>query len=352
VNNSTNCRMATYITFREMLSQDRMKFIRYRRRSFAADSANLLANCYATAEAGADTLLKPILRLQDEFNDPAIEVSQWKNLNLKHASFTKYDTSVNPVGVAYPGRTQLINLQATSGSFTPAAVSGSSIAKDSRYLDETVYKFSTGNPQQVIPHDGVPNAYVWDYLNKEPIAKAVNATVDQIAYTSFEADGSGSWTIPSGTRDRANAITGTSSYNLSNGAISRSGLTSGNAYIVSYWSKTGSSYTVTGSTAAVQGKTINGWTYFEHTVTGTGSVVVSSPGGGDIDELRLYPASAQMTTYCYMPLVGMTSSCDIDNRVTYYTYDALGRLSYIKDQDGNIIKTLEYHYMGQTPTDL
>jgi YD repeat-containing protein len=51
-----------------------------------------------------------------------------------------------------------------------------------------------------------------------------------------------------------------------------------------------------------------------------------------------------MSTYTYNPLVGMTSECDADNKITYYFYDQLGRMKWIKDQDGNIIKTLEYHY--------
>ena len=159
----------------------------------------------------------------------------------------------------------------------------------------------------------------------------------------------GGWTIPSGTRDNTTAITGSSSYNLTNGAVSRSGLTSSNTYIVSYWSKTGSNYTVSGNTGYIQGKTIsinNGsWTYFEHTVTGVSTVSIT--GSGDIDELRLYPSGALMTTYTYNPPVGMTSQCDVDNRVSYYTYDLLGRLKYIRDQDGNIVKTIDYHYQGQ-----
>ena len=84
------------------------------------------------------------------------------------------------------------------------------------------------------------------------------------------------------------------------------------------------------------------WTYFEHTVTGTGTVTVSGSGG--IDELRLYPKGALMTTYTYVPLIGASSTCDMDNRVTYYFYDGLGRLRYAEDQDGNILKTIEYHY--------
>ena len=133
-------------------------------------------------------------------------------------------------------------------------------------------------------------------------------------------------------------------YGLASGSISKSGLTSATSYVVSYWSKTGASYTVTGSTAVKQGKTINGWTYFEHTVTAVTSITVS--GSGSIDELRLYPSTAQMTTYTYTPLAGMTTACDPDNRITYYFYDGLQRLKWVKDQDGNIIKSYQYHYLG------
>jgi YD repeat-containing protein len=336
-------RMDTLSNMRRHVSLSRVQYLNYRLRSFSG-SGNQQATCYARAENSADTALKPILRLQDEFQILPIETSQWRDNRLIHATFDKYDTSLNPVGFVYPDRTQLINLQALSGTFAPAAVSGSTIVKDSRYLDETLYQFSTGNPQQVTPHSGITNAYIWDYQNQEPIAKATNSSVSQIAYTSFEANGSGSWMIGSSARDTG-SITGAQCYNLTNGACSRSGLTSTNAYVVSYWSKTGSSYTVSGSTAVVQGKTIGGWTYFEHTVSGVSTLTVS--GAGDIDELRLYPTTAQMTTFTYTPLVGMTSQCDADNRVTYYQYDALGRMKVVLDQDHNVIKTVQYHYQGQ-----
>jgi hypothetical protein len=348
--NTTNCRATVFTTFREMQMQARQQFIAYRRRSFAPDTSNLVSACYLTALSTADTLLKPVLRLQNMYDNVPIETSQWKDLNLLHASYLRYDSSISPRGYAYPGRTKLINLQAPSGTFTSAAVSGNTIAKDSRYVDETYYSFVNGNPLQVLPRSGVTTSYIWDYLNTEPIARVTNAVQADIAYTSFEANGTGNWTVPAG-RDNSNAFTGSSSYNLSSGNITSSGLTSTTTYIVSYWSKTGNSYTVSGSTGYTQGKTIainsGNWTYFEHTVTGVTGVTVSGSSGGDIDELRLYPATAQMTTYTYSPLLGVSSQCDVDNRVTYYYYDVLGRLRYVKDQDGNILKTLQYHYQGQ-----
>ncbi len=341
-------RLDTFSNMERHVNLARIQFLNYRLRSFSG-ATNLQASCHISAEASADTLLKPILRMQDEFAILPIETTSWRDSKLLYANFTKYDTSTSPVGVVYPDRTRLINLQAPSTTFSPAAVSGSSIAIDSRYLDETLYQYTNGNPQQVTPHSGVPISYVWDYLNQEPIAKVTGAAVGQVAYTSFEASGGGSWTIPAGGLDNSNAITGSKSYNLSNGGVSRSGLSSSTTYIVSYWSKTGSAYTVTGYTGYTQGKTItiNGgtWTYFEHTVTGVSTVTIT--GGGDVDELRLYPSGALMTTYTYTPLLGMTSQCDVDNRVSYYTYDLLGRLKYIRDQDGNIVKTIDYHYQGQ-----
>jgi YD repeat-containing protein len=71
---------------------------------------------------------------------------------------------------------------------------------------------------------------------------------------------------------------------------------------------------------------------------------VSVTGSGTIDELRLYPVKAQMTTFSYKPLIGVGSQSDPNNRVTYYEYDWLGRLKLIRDQDRKILKTLDYQF--------
>lgn len=63
-----------------------------------------------------------------------------------------------------------------------------------------------------------------------------------------------------------------------------------------------------------------------------------------IDELRVYPADALMTTYTYKPLVGMTSETDPSGRTIFYEYDDFGRLKCVKDEDGNIVKEHSYHY--------
>jgi hypothetical protein len=205
-----------------------------------------------------------------------------------------------------------------------------------------------GNPASYSKANDAIQTYLWDYNFTYPTAKALNASLSDIAFTSFEADGSGNWTT-GGKAPLSGGITGGQYYSL-NSDISRSGLNTSTNYIVSYWSLNGA-YSIPGTANGypIKGKTVTMggvlWTYYEHSVTGQSTVQIHGSGG--IDELRLYPASAQMTTYTYAPLIGMTSQCDVANRITYYFYDGLGRLSYLKDQDGNIVKTYQYHYWNQ-----
>lgn len=66
--------------------------------------------------------------------------------------------------------------------------------------------------------------------------------------------------------------------------------------------------------------------------------------GDAVDEVRVYPVGAKMTTYTYKPLVGMTSKTDSKGMSEIYEYDLQGRLSQIKDNRGNITKTFNYNF--------
>jgi YD repeat-containing protein len=238
-------------------------------------------------------------------------------------------------------------LQRSSG-FTPFAI-GAGSTKDASYKAKISFdNYDThGNVAQQRKVNDAYLSYVWDYHAYYPVAEIKNAPVDQVAYTSFEADGTGSWTIGSTARDTTAGVTGGSSYVL-NSDISRSGLAAGTTYIISYWTRNNTPFTIAGTVAGypIQGRTVTingvGWTYYEHKITGQTSITVM--GSGSLDELRLYPDGAQMTTYTYIPLMGMSAQCDVNNRIIYYEYDGLARLKVIRDQDGNIIKTIKYHY--------
>lgn len=66
-----------------------------------------------------------------------------------------------------------------------------------------------------------------------------------------------------------------------------------------------------------------------------------------LNPLRSAFPDAQISTYTYKPLVGMTSATDPKGQITYYEYDNYNRLANIKDQDGKILKHTDYHYQGQ-----
>ena len=66
----------------------------------------------------------------------------------------------------------------------------------------------------------------------------------------------------------------------------------------------------------------------------------------ELNKIRtgLANTSAQVTTYTYDPLVGMTSQTDPNGQTIYYQYDDFNRLKLIKDQAGDIIQQYSYNY--------
>lgn len=180
---------------------------------------------------------------------------------------------------------------------------------------------------------------LWDHNGQYAIAQATNADSTDIAYTSFETTYDGRWTVAGAARSTASAMTGARSYALSNGNITKSGLNNTKNYIVSYWSTT-TAATISGTTA-VAGPLKNGWQYYEHTVTTPTSITIS--GSVTIDELRLFPAKAQMSTYTFNPFFGVTATSAPSGLIEYYEYDNMGRLTVVRDNDKKIKKVAEYY---------
>ncbi|TDW97475.1 RHS repeat domain-containing protein [Dinghuibacter silviterrae] len=69
---------------------------------------------------------------------------------------------------------------------------------------------------------------------------------------------------------------------------------------------------------------------------------------GPVDDIRIFPSDAQMTTYTYTPMVGKTSETDPAGHSVNYTYDAFGRPQLVMDQDHNILKDYAYSYGSQS----
>jgi len=217
------------------------------------------------------------------------------------------------------------------------------------------YSYDTsGNPTEVSKENGTYIAYIYDNFNLSssyeflPIAEVTNSTISNAAYTGFEGQRNGGWSYGWTKATDANTPVGSYCYDLAAGSITKSGLSAVEKYIVSYWSKNASAYTVTGTITGypVKAKTKNGWSLFVHQVTGVTEITISGAGTNLIDEVRLHPLDAQMKTFAYNILGDVVASTDAKNVVTFFDYDGLQRLKNIKDQDGNILKNYNYRYLN------
>ncbi|QSW87974.1 RHS repeat protein [Flavobacterium endoglycinae] len=63
-----------------------------------------------------------------------------------------------------------------------------------------------------------------------------------------------------------------------------------------------------------------------------------------LNALRTALPNAMVTTYTYLPLVGVSTITDPKGDKITYTYDSAGRLQFVKDAQGNLISENQYHY--------
>jgi hypothetical protein len=203
---------------------------------------------------------------------------------------------------------------------------------------------------------GNKNAMIYDYKNRHLVAIITNSDINDAAYSSFEADGSGGWNFNTTAISAEYYLTGSKAYQLADNTsgisypVTKSGLDISKKYVITLWKKQDAqkddlSVTDMSGTSIFTGQkiySVNDWSLYRYEITGTSNLRLI--GTCMIDELRLHPIDAQMVTMTYEPGVGKTSECDANNNVTYLEYDNLNRLRIIRDGKGNVLKTFEYNY--------
>ncbi|MCW3467014.1 hypothetical protein [Chitinophaga nivalis] len=230
-------------------------------------------------------------------------------------------------------------------NFIPFTITNGVSSKDAAYEKRLTFdRYDTyGNLLQQTTDGGETSSYIWNKDYPGPIAIVTGSAYDNIAYTSFEAANNESWSFAGTGITDASVPSGKKYYNLASGNISKSGLAAGIKFRVSYWTKNASPYTIAGTIGSPEkGRSLRGWTFYSHQVTGVSTVTLS--GTGFIDELKLHPADASIATYTYEPLVGLTSQSDSKGQFIYYEYDGLNRLKTVRDLDGMILKQYDYQY--------
>lgn len=223
-------------------------------------------------------------------------------------------------------------------------------------------------------------SFIWSEKNnvQYPVAKAINASGNEIFFESFEE--TGKWDAAMSSIDAGNKRTGLSSGKIDKPTpgeqISRSSewinlnLSASKKFKYSGWAySTGPSAEIfvlmrrasdpTGGFSTFKQVyfplQLNKWVYIEDEVIIPSDVTqvnlrVDNNGGGTVwfDDIRFHPSEAYLTTYTYQQGGDITSQTDANNRTTYYSYDGFSRLQMILDHDYRVLKKICYNYNGQT----
>jgi hypothetical protein len=84
------------------------------------------------------------------------------------------------------------------------------------------------------------------------------------------------------------------------------------------------------------------WNFNQQVFT-TGMVLT-----GPVDDIRIFPWNALMSTFTYQPIIGKRSEIAPNGSTNYYQYDGFGRVQLIRDKDSNIIKKYDYEFSQLT----
>lgn len=232
-------------------------------------------------------------------------------------------------------------------SYTAAYVNGSGnfiyqTTDFNTQITYDVFDTPTGNLIEATGIDGVKKSFLWGNQKLYPIAEAVNAANTMLAYTSFEENYVGNWTIPAGVPLLGGDGASGSRHYI--GQLETTSLMPAGKYFVSFWAKGTGNVSVNGVNVLVNNP---GWAPFATEITLNASTKISMNSNGlKIDELRVHPVNSQMRTFTYSPAVGMTSSTSVSNLPINYIYDDYNRLKHVVDHQGNILKQNLYNLKG------
>jgi YD repeat-containing protein len=220
---------------------------------------------------------------------------------------------------------------------------------------EVTYYTPSNRTKTVREKDGIYTSYLWDIPSHLVMGSVRNcADPDRVSYISFDGMNH-RFTFAGGTSATGTGLAGGRGYSLATGAIACQA-TVGGKYIVEFWhdSQSGGAPAVrwtSGSTSTPVVLRVSESGRWRHVVgvvdasalPAGSSFVAEVSGSGLIDEIRLYPADAQMTTYSHKRFVGVRSVIDPAGILRQYDYDANGRLDSEKLEDGSILKQFEYN---------
>ena len=87
------------------------------------------------------------------------------------------------------------------------------------------------------------------------------------------------------------------------------------------------------------------WNYVRQSITGSSASI--NEGSAPIDHIRVYPEGCLPESYTWDAAGNLLSRTDARGVTESYEYDGLGRLVFIRDNDGNYVEHYEYNYQNR-----
>ncbi|RQO63983.1 hypothetical protein DBR40_26580 [Pedobacter sp. KBW01] len=244
--------------------------------------------------------------------------------------------------------------------FSPMSVASGSLAKDSRYVasrNSNAYDFSAflldyddNNRNQA--------TVLTDHISMQPVLTMANSGTSEIGFNDFNSEtanckfikDNSSYTYTTNSRTGKSALTLPANESLS---LNLKKNTNAGSYIFSIWVNTTSAGNITLqlTNTASQVSSYNlgitnssgKWKYYELKVpvtnmSATFQAKFQSNIAAVIDDVLFYPEQAEVSTFAYDPVTFQKTARTSTNGVSeYYTYDGLGRIKYVLDQDQQIV---------------
>ncbi|HTF16617.1 MAG TPA: hypothetical protein VK658_01020 [Chryseolinea sp.] len=209
-------------------------------------------------------------------------------------------------------------------SFVPMTVNGTGVSKDSRYALRLNFSEYNTNSQvtQFAKANDIANSFQYGYGSKLPVAEIKNAAANEFKLEGFE-DSSVAGVVTDLTQ--AQTQTGRKYFN--------------GDYTISFTRPNSRDYVV-----EYYYFSSPNWVFISKPYTGTSMALTE---GTRIDNIRIRPVDAPLTSYTYDPLYGISSITDPNCVTTYYGYDTFGRLQIVKDHKNSAVSTYNYHYYKQ-----
>lgn len=289
-----------------------------------------------------------------------------KTISARLITFKPVNTGLTSPATLYMPAQRLSFLSADGvNDFTISAISAGTFRSDLRYVTKSNYLGYDRNGYLLSSDDNNRhvNSTFTDHNYLLPIINVSNARYDEFIYSNFDGDAAEYSFQPANTAYiyTIDGRSGNSSLDMAaNSSIQKTVKKNPQAksYIFSCWLKAESdsqlsisvlnSSNQTSTSSLNYTNTLGTWKYYELKIPVTNMISdftlsISNTAACRVDDILFYPEQSDVLTYDYdSKFHHKTAETNSNGTARYYSYDGIGRLQFVYDQDKNILEKKSY----------